>query len=252
VAEEQIEIGSFESILRGGGEDAAWVPASFPTEEGGLWTYQEPEAVVALQNGELSVAAFPFTRQHDRVQFFDNAKHMYFSTRQVGAPEQGRVTVEWELAARILAGRPGDLYDGFVSFHLMDLARGVALNFFVGNDVFATVYAHLPFPGATTPERPRGPKYFAWFEEREGLVRPGAFHRYAITYDRAARSITWKLDGEVVKHETDAAELGPFNLAMGLMTEKDIEPGKGSVSCHGQGAVGKWRGIRAFAETPGA
>jgi hypothetical protein len=31
---------------------------------------------------------------------------------------------------------------------------------------------------------------------------------------------------------------------MGLMSEKDIEPGKGSVSCHGQGAVGKWGNVR--------
>lgn len=249
---EIVEIGGFESIVRGGGADAAWVPASFPTGDGGAWVYQEPDAVVGIQNGILSVAAYPFTRQHDQVQFFDNAKHMYFSTRPVGAPEGGRVTVEWELAARILGGRPGDLYDGFVSFHLMDLARGVALNFFVGNDVLATVYAHLPFPGTSAPERPRGPKYFAWFEEREGRIAPGEFHRYAITYDRGARTITWRLDGEVVKHEEEAAELGPFHLAMGLMTEKDIEPGKGSVSCHGQGAVGKWREIRAVLESPDA
>lgn len=252
MAEEIVEVGGFESIIRGGGEGAAWMPASFPTESGGLWVYQEPNAVVGIQNGILSVAAFPFTRQHDAVQFFDNAKHMYFSTRSFGAPEGGRITLEWELAARILGGRPGDLYDAFVSFHLMDLARGVALNFFVGDDVFSTVYAHLPFPGAQAPERERGPRYFAWFEEHRGRVRPGGFHRYAITYDRGARSITWRLDGEVVKHEEDAAELGPFHLAMGLMTEKDIEPGKGSVSCHGQGAVGKWREIRAIVETPEA
>jgi hypothetical protein len=34
------------------------------------------------------------------------------------------------------------------------------------------------------------------------------------------------------------------------MTEKDIQSGKGSVSCHGQGAVGKWRNIRATLESP--
>ncbi|MDX1649857.1 MAG: DUF6081 family protein [Myxococcota bacterium] len=246
---EIVEVGDFGSIIRGGA-DASWVPASFPTGDGSTWVYQEPDAVVGVQDGALSVAAYPFTRQHDRVQFFDNAKHMYFSTRQFTAPEGGRLTVEWELAARILRGLPGDLYDGFVSFHLMDLARGVALNFFVGNDVLATVQAHLPFPGAKAPERPRGPKYFAWFEEHEGLVTPGAFHHYAIAWDRAAGTLTWRLDGQVLKHEEEVGELGPFHLAMGLMTEKDIEPGKGSVSCHGQGAVGKWRGIRAVLESP--
>ena len=33
-------------------------------------------------------------------------------------------------------------------------------------------------------------------------------------------------------------------LALGLMSEKDIDPVRGSVSCHGQGAIGKWGNIR--------
>jgi hypothetical protein len=157
VGSETIEVGGFGTIVRGG-EPAEWVPASFAMPGGGSWVYQEPSAAVIVQNGGLSVSAMPFTRSHDQVQFFDNAKHMYFSTRTFGAPEGGRLTLEWELAARVLGARPGDLYDGFVSFHLMDLARGVALNFFVGGDQFATVYAQLPFPGATAPERAAGPR----------------------------------------------------------------------------------------------
>ncbi len=246
---EIIEIGGFGTILRGGGL-AEWVPASFPMPGGGSWVYQEPAAVSMVQNGALTVSALPFTRSHDHVQFFDNAKHMLFSTRSFGAPEGGRLTLEWELAARILGGRPGDLYDGFVSFHLMDLARGVALNFFVGHEQFATVYAQLPFPGATAPERAQGPRYFAWFEEHAGKLRPGEFHRYAIHYDRPAQTLSWRFEGDVVKREENVGELGPFTLALGLMTEKDIVPGQGSVSCHGQGAVGKWRAIRARVEEP--
>ena len=242
---EVIEVGDFGSIVSGDG--ATWVPGSFPMPDGGRWVYQEPNASVIIQNGGLTVSALPFTRANDHVQFFDNAKHMYFSTRTFGAPEGGRITLEWEQAARIVGGRPGDLYDGFVSFHMLDLARGIALNFFVGNDQFATVHAHLPFPGATIPQRARGPKFFCWFDERGGL-EPGAFHRYAICHDRAAATICWSHQGEVVKLAEDADDLGPFTIALGLMTEKDIQPGKGSVSCHGQGAVGKWRNIRAVAE----
>jgi hypothetical protein len=43
-------------------------------------------------------------------------------------------------------------------------------------------------------------------------------------------------------------DLGPSLLAIGMMTEKDIVPGKGSVSCHGQGAVATWGGIRVRTE----
>lgn len=251
MAEEIITVADFGSIVRGTG-DGLWVPASFPTPDGSPWVYQEPGAVVQVQNETLSVAAVPFTRSHDAVQFFDNAKHMYFSTRQFAAPEGGSLTLQWELSARILGGTPGDLYDGFVSFHLMDLAHGVALNFFVGNEELATVYAHLPFPGAVAPRRETGPTFFAWFEEHEGLTTPGEFHRYQIRYDRAADTLTWSFEGQELKKETGVGDLGPFTLAMGIMTEKDIVPGKGSISCHGQGAAGRWRNIQALVETPGA
>jgi hypothetical protein len=247
VAQEVIPVGDFGSIVNG--DATHWIPGSFPMPGGGSWVYQEPNASVIIQNGGLIVSALPFTRGHDQVQFFDNAKHMYFSTRQFGAPEGGALSVEWEQATRIVGARPGDLYDGFASFHLLDLARGVAVNFFVGSDQFATVHAHLPFPGTTAPQRAKGPKYFCWFEEHGGL-EPGAFHTYAIRYDRAASTLTWRHQGEVVKRAEGVGELGPFTIALGLMTEKDIQPGKGSVSCHGQGAVGKWRNVRALVETP--
>ena len=135
----------FGSVVRGPSAGATWVPAGFPTEEGGVWHYQEPEAVVVVQDGALRVGAVPFTRQHDETQILDNAKHMYFSARSFAPPEGGRLRVEWGMAAQIVRGRPGDLYDAFVSFHLMDLARGCATNFFVGNDRLATVYALIVF-----------------------------------------------------------------------------------------------------------
>ena len=249
MAEEILEVGAFGDIVSGTREGGAWAPGSFPMPDGGAWVYQEPEAVVVIQNGELIVSVPAFTRANDQVQFFDNAKHMYWSTRQFAAPEGGALTLEWEQSARILGAREGDLYDGFVSFHLLDLAQGVALNFFVGNDVLSTVHAHLPFPGATAPVRDAGPKYFCWFDELRGKTEPGEWHRYSIRVDAGERSITWRMDGEEVKRAEGTGALGPFTLAMGLMTEKDIVPGKGSVSCHGQGAQGRWRNIRAVVET---
>jgi len=248
MAREVIEVGDFGSVLRPGAA-GTWMAAGFPTDDGGFWQYQEPDAVVLIQNGRLRVAAVPYTRSHDQVQILDNAKHMYFSTRSYGAPESGRMTVEWEQSAQIVGGRPGDLYDGFVSFHLLDLGRGVAANFFVGNDVLATVHARLPFPGATVSRGDAGPRFFAWFDELEGRTAPGETHAYAIEHDAAAGTLTWRMDGEVVKRAEGVGEFGPVHLAIGLMTETDIVPGKGSVSCHGQGAVGQWGAIRVTLES---
>jgi hypothetical protein len=248
VAREVIEVAEFGSVLRPGA-GGTWMPGGFPTGDGGFWLYQEPDAVVLIQNGRLRVAAVPYTRSHDQVQILDNAKHMYFSTRTFAPPEGGRMRVEWEQSAQIVNGRPGDLYDGFVSFHLLDLGRGVAANFFVGNEVLATVHARLPFPGVNVARSEAGPRFFAWFDELEGKTAPGETHAYAVEYDSPADTLTWRMDGEVVKRAEAVGGFGPVNLAIGLMTETDIVPGKGSVSCHGQGAVGSWGAIRVVLES---
>jgi hypothetical protein len=86
------------------------------------------------------------------------------------------------------------------------------------------------------------------FDEMRGKTRPGELHAYAMIHDRGARTLEWRMDGETIKRLEEVEDLGPCHLVMGLMTEKDIVPGKGSVSCHGQGAVGTWGGIRVTLE----
>jgi hypothetical protein len=56
------------------------------------------------------------------------------------------------------------------------------------------------------------------------------------------------VDGKLLKKEAKVPDIGRSILALGMMTEKDIVPGKGSVSCHGQGAVATWGGIRVKTE----
>jgi hypothetical protein len=240
--EEIVEYSNFASVITGEGE---WVPAGFPLEDGSFWRYQEPGAVVIIQDGFLRVGAVPYTRHHDSEQILDNAKHMYFSTRTFATPPSGTISFSFDLAATIVSGKPGDLYDGFVSFNVLDFSTGAALDFFVGNDVVATVYGKLPFPGVPDSEPSHGPKYFCLFEEMRGSTQMGQLHRYEIAYDSTADRITFLMDGtEVRRYLNVPFKLGPCTLAMGLMSEKDIEPGRGSVSCHGQGAIGKWGNIK--------
>ena len=261
---EEIAVGGFSSIVdpaaggvgaAGGAEGGmpAWVPAGFPdpsgTAPGGIWTFQEPNAVVIVRDGRLLVAASPYTRQHDSVQILDNAKHMYFSTRTFEAPEGGKLRVDWEMSARIVDGVPGDLYDGFVSFHLLDMTTGTALDIFAANEVVATVYARLPFPGAQVPRPEAGPRYFSVFDEKRDATEPGAWNRYAMEYDRASATVRYEMNGEEIGRYGDVLPVGPCLLAMGLMTERDLDPVKGSTSLHGQGAAGGWGEIRITLES---
>ena len=244
VSKKVVEVADFAALVESPGQPSTWMPAAFPGPDGELVSLQEPDAVLVVQNGRLRVAAVPFTRQHDRVQVLDNAKHMYFSVATFEAPPGGSLSVEWEMAAQISSGAAGDLYDGFVSFHLLNLTGGVAVDVFVGNTELATVYARLPFPGASPPPEGVGPRYFSLFDEISGRNQPGELHRYEMRHDRAARRLDWSMDGEALKRMDDVDDIGPCHLVMGLMTEKDIVPGRGSISCHGQGAVGTWGGIR--------
>src|SRR5581483_7116907 len=63
--EEIIDYSNFASVITGEGD---WIAAGFPLEDGGFWKYQEPAAVVIIQDGFLRVAAVPYTRHHDAVQ----------------------------------------------------------------------------------------------------------------------------------------------------------------------------------------
>src|SRR3990172_5585130 len=173
---ERIVYGDFSDILK---PDSKWVQAGFQTPDG-FWEYREPNALVLVQNGKLRVTAAPLTRSHDGVQILDNAKHMYFSRERFAVPDEGEISVETEITARILKGVPDDLYDGFVSLNLLDFATGLAIDFFVCNEQYATVYARLPFPGVQLEDEgpPGKPKIFALFKE---LPLPGGqqqLHHY--------------------------------------------------------------------------
>lgn len=241
-------VGDFHRLFQ---PDSPWVQASFPLPGGATWEYREPGAVVLVRNGWLQVSAVPYTRSNDRVQILDNAKHMYFSKERFEVPEGGRLSFEISVAARTVGTEPGNLYDGYASWNLLDLETGWALDFFTGGDTIATVYGRLPFPGAAVPET-GGARAFCFFHELADVATtPGQHHSYRITYDQGNDTVEFEADGHVVdRYEQVPDKIRGFTAAIGLMSEIDIQDGK-SVSCHGQGVVGSWSPMRVTSETEG-
>ncbi|MEX2081167.1 MAG: DUF6081 family protein, partial [Dehalococcoidia bacterium] len=144
----QLVVGDFHRILE---PDGPWQLAGFELGGGQSWQYREPDAVVLVRNGWLQVAAVPYTRSNDHVQILDNAKHMYFTRQRFDVPPGGRITFEIQVAARTIGTQQGNLYDGYVSWNLLDFNSGWAIDFFTGGDTVATVYGRLPFPGVALP-----------------------------------------------------------------------------------------------------
>jgi hypothetical protein len=239
----EIVLGNFHSILS---ESDTWKMGGFPLPDGSFHEFREPEAVVIVRNDELYVRVNPFTKTHPSVQFLDNAKHMYYSKEPVKVPEEGSITFKWKMRSRPIGANPGDLYDGFVSVNLLDFTTGAALDFFAGNDQYASVYAVLPFPGVQVPETNKT-RYFCIFKE-ESAFKQREWNEYEIAYNRAADEIIFSVNGDEVRIEKNVPiKFNEFTVALGLMTEKDLSP-EGSTSLHGQGIIGEWTPMKISIE----
>ena len=225
----------FDSLLE---SEPAWRVGAFPERDGTMRELREPDAVPIVQNGRLRMGVRRFTRCHDRVQIFDNAKHVLFSTETFEIGEG--IEFSFRMGAEGLGCNEGDLYDGFASFLCLDLTTGTAIDVFCRDDLCAAVFARLPFPGVELPDLDPM-KYWALFDEKH--LDGGGPHEYSITISPSERSIVWTVDGAPLRSQRmPDYRLGPVMLGLGLMTEKDLGP-SGSVSCHGQGIRGEWSPI---------
>ena len=238
--EETYTYAGYHSIITG--VNRSWQYGGFPLPDGTFWRYREPNAGVVVEGERMRVTA-QLSRANDQVQILDNAKNMFFSTKRFEVPENGEIIFEWEMKALCSDTAPHDLYDGFVSVNLLDFSTGFALDFFVCNDVIASVYALLPFPGVPEPaasENAEKPKYFCDFNELPLTTAPGQLHRYRISYHRGKDEVRFFVDGQEVGGYSEVpVKINGFIIALGLMTEKTIEQGK-SVSVHGQVLTGQW------------
>ena len=246
---EPARLGRYAGLITPG-EPCDFEYGGFPTPEGN-WVFREPDAVVVVEHDRLRVAAVPLTRSNDRVQILDNAKNMLFSRRRILVPAEGEMRVAVEMRARVVRGDDDDLYAGFVSINLLDLASGLALDWFVASRKAATVYARLRFPGVTadpdpTTEDPARPRWFCVFNETAAPEEAWALHRYEIAYDPGAGVVRWLRDGvEVDRHEQVPVRAEAFVVALGMITEKPIGV-NGSVSLQGQGIGAEWSEVLVY------
>ena len=108
--------------LRGPDLDAArWRPARLPLPTGGEHTPLDPNAELAVGEGEVRVTIPRFSLSHDRFQAVDSAKYLVFSTRDFVLPPYRPATFAVELAVANFGGEPGDFRRGMAAFHVFDL-----------------------------------------------------------------------------------------------------------------------------------
>ena len=108
--------------LRGPDLDAAhWAPARLPLPTGGEHIPLDPNAELAVGEGEVRVTIPRFSLSHETFQAADSPKYLTFSTRQFELPPDRPATFAVDLAVKNIGGDPADYRRGMAAFHVFDL-----------------------------------------------------------------------------------------------------------------------------------
>jgi uncharacterized protein DUF6081 len=228
--------GEYSSIFK---EEGKWTQGIYKLPDNTTWTYNEPDAVIIVKRNSLQVRIEHLTRSHDTIQLLDNTKHLYLSTAKFPTPEDGTISFEIEMNAKVAGAKNNDLYNGFTAFNLHDLEGGFGLSFLTNGTEYATLYSRQT-PSGITSRNPTYPRFFEIYNERPLTPLPEGKHRFTINYTKKKEYAEWLLDGERVNYQDRIPDpITAFNLSLGIMTAVDLGP-NGSQSLHGQGITGEW------------
>jgi Family of unknown function (DUF6081) len=226
--------------LRGPDLDAArWSPARLPLPTGGEHIPLDPNAELAVGEGEVRVTIPRFSLAHDSFQPADSAKYLIFSTRQFELPSERPARFAVDLAVNNIGGEPGDFRRGMAAFQVFDLEVSTRVFSVCGTStrVFALDEQLGPW-GAAEP--------FIYMVESPYEDFDDDFTRLRaceVTLDRSSSTAAWRVDGRMVyqTHATLVPER--VRIGFGIWTMLPIRDGR-SRSLDGQGMTARWRRFR--------
>ena len=239
----ETEVMAYDDLAKGRIDASKWKILSFPMSNGESWTWEEPKAKIEVRSGGTAVTVDPFTRKHDHVHMFDDPKQLYGSTRTFPVSRDSVTVFEVEMGAETFRSNAQDIQDGFAGFITMDFSTGMIFDFVSTGRKIAAIYERLLIPGVTDDKTA-----FTYLVESpfSGInTRPEQIHHYMIRIDAPRKRAEWHADGKPF-FETEGMPVEPKDimLGFGLFTLKPVDPEKGSVSVHGQGARGVWKNFR--------
>ncbi len=233
----------YDEMSKGKIDPSKWKIMSFPLANGETWTWQEPKARIESRNNGTAITVDPFTRKHDKVHMFDDPKQLYGSVRTFPVSSDSVTVFEVEMGADTYHSNGQDIQDGFSGFIAMDFATGMIFDFVTTGHKIGAIYERLLIPGVTDEKTA-----FTYLVEApfSGIsTKPEQMHHYEVRLDAGRKRVEWLVDGKpFFKAEQIPTVPRETMLGFGLFTLKPIDPAKGSVSIHGQGATGIWRNFK--------
>jgi hypothetical protein len=225
--------------LRGPDLDAArWSPARLPLPTGGEHIPLDPNAELAVGEGEVRVTIPRFSLSHDTFQAADSPKYLIFSTGQFELPPDRPATFAVDLAVENIGGEPGDYRRGMAAFQVFDLVSGRVFSVIGTSTRVFALDEQLGFGGAGEPFYHVVESPYEDFDDDFTRLRA-----CEITLDRSRSTAAWRVDGHTV-YETHGTFIPErVRIGFGIWTMLPIRDGR-SRSLDGQGMNARWRRFR--------
>jgi hypothetical protein len=226
--------------LKGPDLDAAhWSPARLPLPTGGEHIPLDPNAELAVGDGEVRVTIPSFSVSHDRFQAADSAKYLILSTRHFELSADRAATFAVDLAITNVGGEPGDYRRAMAAFQVFDLAVSQRVFSICGTSTrVLALDEQLSASEASEP--------FIYMVESPYEDFDDDFTRLRaceITLDRSRSSAAWRVDGHMVYQTQGTFIPERVGIGFGIWSMLPIRDGR-SRSLDGQGMIGRWRRFR--------
>jgi Family of unknown function (DUF6081) len=210
---------------------ARWSPARLPLPTGGEHIPLDPNAELAVGEGEVRVTIPRFSLAH-------SAKYLVVSTRQFELPADRPATFTVDMAVQNIGGQPADFRRGMAAFHVFDPWVSKRVFAIVGTStrVFAMHEQVAPADGGAgelfyhVVESP-----YEDFDDDFTRLRAGE-----IALDRSGSTAAWRVDGHKV-YEAHTFIPERVLIGFGIWT---MLPERDGRSLDGQGLDARWRRFR--------
>jgi Family of unknown function (DUF6081) len=210
---------------------ARWVPARLPLPTGGEHIPLDPNAELAVGDGEVRVTIPRFSLAH-------SAKYLIASTRLFDLPADRPATFAVDLAVRNIGGEPADFRRGMAAFHVFDPV--VSKRVFAAVGTSTRVFA---MHEQVAPAADGAGELFYHVVESPYEDFDDDFTRLRaceITLDRSGSSAVWQVDGHKV-YEAETLIPDRVVIGFGIWT---MLPSRDARSIDGQGIDARWRRFR--------
>jgi Family of unknown function (DUF6081) len=240
--EHELEFETYDE-MKGPDLDAdLWGPARLPLPTG-EHVPLDPNAEVAVGEGEVRVTIPRFSLSHDEFQSADSPRYLVFSTGEFELPTHRPATFAVGLAVENIGGDPADYRRAMAAFHVFDLT--VTKRVFAACGTSTRVLAlheHLPLGGGGAGEHFQHVVESPYEDFDDDFTR---LRECEVTLDRSTSTATWRVDGHTVYEAHGTLIPERVCMGFGIWTMQPIRDGR-SRSLAGQGMDARWRRFRVY------